>query len=173
MSCGNLRNRRKMHLIFSDPDLYFNENYCNFWLGGPILKIWVSKQVPRRRKTLLYFSQILFWPFFNSKFTKIDYFEDGRLKNGRFQILSYRRETDIKCPISKTVLWSVSKVWRLVKIWAILIEKWAISNYWVIGVKQRRETETKLLILKTVLWSVSKVRRLVKIWAKSVEKWPK
>ena len=48
--CGNLRNRRKMHFIFSDPNLHFNESYCNFWLSGPILKIRVSKQVPRRRK---------------------------------------------------------------------------------------------------------------------------
>ena len=34
--CGNLRNRRKMHFIFSDPNLHFNESYCNFWLKGPI-----------------------------------------------------------------------------------------------------------------------------------------
>ena len=32
---------------------------CNFWLGGPILKIRVPKQVPRRRKNFLCFSQIL------------------------------------------------------------------------------------------------------------------
>ena len=42
----------------------------NFWLGGPILKNWVSKQVPRKRKTLLHFSSIEIGPQVHELFTK-------------------------------------------------------------------------------------------------------
>ena len=37
----------------------------NFWLGGAILKIRVPKQVPRKRKKILHFSQILIGPHFD------------------------------------------------------------------------------------------------------------
>ena len=91
--------------------------------------------MPKRRKTLLYFNKILSVPFLSSEFRKIWWTKGWKMAN--FQILSYKRETDIKWLIFKTVLWSVSKAWRLVKTWAMSTKNWAfrlfstpLSGFW-------------------------------------------
>ena len=48
-----------------------NVTKCNFWMGGPILKIRVPKQVPRRQEIFLYISHLLIGPQFDTLFTKI------------------------------------------------------------------------------------------------------
>ena len=48
---------------------------CNFWTGGSILKIWLPKRMPRRRKTFLYFNQISIRPHDASVFAKTFWIE--------------------------------------------------------------------------------------------------
>ena len=60
-------------------------------------------------------------------------------KMAKIPFLSYRRETEKKMSLLKAAMWSVSKVRRLVKIWAKSVEKWPKYHFWAIGVKLRRK----------------------------------